>query len=169
MLSASRKASIVDVKPIGAVSRNCEGHDITEIYDMHESGAVAFSDGINSMLSAGLMLRSLLYVKPFAGLIISHPDEHSIRHGGVVNESATSVLMGVPGIPAISEGLMVMRDLYSSRNTRARGYHFAYVSSAGSLDLIRKAKAKGINVTCSVSPYNLLLNDDAVAEFRHEL
>lgn len=158
------KSGIVDVKPIGAVSRHCEGSDITEIYDMHRSGAIAFSDGIQSSLSAGLMLRSLLYVKPFGGLVISHPDERSIRNGGLVNEGAASVLMGVPGIPAISEELMVMRDLYLAEYTGSR-VHFAYVSSPGSLEHIRKAKAKGIKVTCSVSPYNLLLEEGEAADF----
>ncbi len=158
------KGAIVDVKPIGAVSRNCEGRDITEIYDMHRAGAIAFSDGILSSVSAGLMLRSLLYVKPFGGLIISHPDEHSIRGSGLVHEGAVSAIMGVPGIPALSEELTVMRDLYLAEYTNSR-IHFAYVSSAGSLEHIRRAKARGINVTCSVSPYNLLLQDDVVADF----
>lgn len=158
------KGALVDVKPIGAVSRNCEGRDITEIYDMHQSGAVAFSDGISSSLSAGLMLRGLLYVKPFAGLIISHPDEQSIRNEGLVNEGAASVMMGVPGIPAISEEIVVMRDLYLAEYAGSR-IHFAFVSSPGSLELIRRAKARGIQATCSVSPYNLLLHDDSVADF----
>ncbi|HXH18773.1 MAG TPA: dihydroorotase [Chitinophagales bacterium] len=158
------KGALVDVKPIGAVSRNCEGTEITEIYDMHKAGAIAFSDGINSSLSAGLMLRSLLYVKPFDGLIISHPDEHSIRNGGLVNEGVISTLMGVPGIPAISEDLIVMRDLYLAEYTGSR-VHFAFVSSAGALEQIRKAKARGLKVSCSVSPYNLLLDDESAAGF----
>lgn len=163
VVNKSRNA-IVDVKPIGAVSRNCEGNDITEIYDMHQAGAIAFSDGINSSLSAGLMLRSLLYVKPFGGLIISHPDERSIRNGGLVNDGPTSAMMGVPGIPAISEDLMVMRDLYLAEYSGSR-VHFAFVSSPGALEQIRKAKAKGLKVTCSVSPYNLLLEDESVSGF----
>jgi len=158
------RGSIVDVKPIGAVSRNCEGSDITEIYDMHQAGAVAFSDGINSSLSAGLMLRSLLYVKPFGGLIISHPDEHSIRNGGLVNEGITSTMMGVPGIPGISEDLIVMRDLYLAEYTGSR-IHFAFVSSPGALEQIRRAKAKGLKVSCSVSPYNLMLEEESAADF----
>lgn len=158
------KGSMVEVKPIGAVSRNCEGSEITEIYDMHRAGAIAFSDGINSSLSAGLMLRSLLYVKPFGGLIISHPDEHSIRNGGLVNEGITSTMMGVPGIPAISEDLMVMRDLYLAEYTGSR-VHFAFVSSPGALEQIRKAKARGVKVSCAVSPYNLLLEETAASSF----
>ena len=158
------RGSIVDVKPIGAVSRNCEGADITEIYDMHQAGAVAFSDGINSSLSAGLMLRSLLYVKPFGGLVISHPDDHSIRNGGLVNEGVTSTMMGVQGIPAISEELVVMRDLYLAEYTGSR-VHFAFVSSTGAVELIRKAKAKGLKVSCSTSPYNLMLEDEAASGF----
>lgn len=163
IISKSRGA-VVDVKPIGAVSRDCEGRDITEIYDMHRAGAIAFSDGILSSLSAGLMLRSLLYVKPFGGLIISHPDERSIRGSGLVHEGAVSTMTGMPGIPAISEELMVARDLYLAEYAGSR-VHFAYVSSPGSLELIRKAKAKGVQATCSVSPYNLLLHDEAVADF----
>lgn len=163
-VSSKAKGAIVEVKPIGAVSRDCKGRDITEIYDMQRAGAIAFSDGILSSLSAGMMLRSLLYVKPFDGLIISHPDEGSIRGSGLVNEGAVSTLMGVPGIPAISEELMVVRDLYLAEYTGSR-VHFAFISSPGSLQHIRKAKAKGIRVTCSVSPYNLLLHEEAVRDF----
>lgn len=158
------RGNIVDIKPIGAISVDCEGNDLTEIYDMREAGAIAFSDGINSCLSAGLMLRSLLYVKPFEGLIVSHPDEKSIRNGGVVNEGVMSTMLGLGGIPAISEELVIMRDIYLAEYTGSR-VHFAYVSSAGSVDLIRKAKAKGLKVTCSVSPYSLMLDDSSLSDY----
>ncbi|GIV34366.1 MAG: dihydroorotase [Chitinophagales bacterium] len=156
--------TVVEVKPIGAVSRNCEGTQITEIYDMYEAGAVAFSDGIQSCISAGLTLRALLYIKPFDGLFISHPDDQSIRGSGLVNEGATSTMMGIPGIPAIAEELMVLRDLFLAEYAGSR-IHFAYVSSPGSLEHIRKAKAKGLRVSCAVAPYNLLLDESAALEF----
>ena len=158
------KGSIVDVMPLGAISRNCEGNDIAEIYDMKQAGAAAFSDGIHSSVSAGLMLRSLLYVKPFNGLVISHPDDKSIRNEGIVNEGKMSTVLGMTGIPPISEEIIVMRDINLAEYSDSR-VHFAYVSSAGSLDLIKKAKTRGVKVTCSVSPYNLLLDDSLLSEY----
>ncbi len=161
-----RKSSgnVVNVLPIGAVSQDCKGVDITEMHDMHEAGAIAFGDGFNSSLNAGLTLRSLLYVKPFGGLIIAHPFERSLAKSGQMNEGVTSTLLGMHGIPHLAEELMVKRDLDILDYTESR-LHFAYVSTPASLEHIKKAKAKGQLVTCSVTPYNLVLEDELVMEY----
>jgi len=162
------KGNVVDIYPIGAISYKCEGQDITEIYDMQNAGAVAFSDGILSYVNAGLMLRALLYVKPFNGLIISHPFERSLAKNGLVNEGMMSAALGMPGIPALAEELIVARDINLAEYTGSR-IHFAYVSTAGSVDLIRKAKAKGLQVTCSVSPYSITTEDTELEEYDSNL
>ncbi len=161
-----RKSSgnVVNVLPIGAVSQDCKGVDITEMHDMHEAGAIAFGDGFNSSLNAGLTLRSLLYVKPFGGLIITHPFERSLAKSGQMNEGVTSTLLGMHGIPHLAEELMVKRDLDILEYTDSR-LHFAYVSTPASVEHIKKAKAKGQLVTCSVTPYNLVLEDEIVMEY----
>jgi dihydroorotase len=158
------RGNIVDVFPLGAVSYKCEGVDITEIYDMQNAGAIAFTDGIGSSLNAGLMQRALLYVKPFNGVIISHPFERSIAKNGLINEGVVSTSLGVPGIPDLAEELIIARDIYLAEYTNSR-LHFAFVSTESSVDLIRKAKARGVQVTCSVSPYNLSLEDNLLEEY----
>jgi dihydroorotase len=167
VLNRSR-GNIVDVYPLGAVSYKCEGVDITEIYDMRNAGAIAFTDGVGSSLNAGLMQRALLYVKPFNGVIISHPFERSIAKNGLINEGPVSTALGVPGIPNLSEELIIARDIYLAEYTNSR-LHFAFVSTEGAVDLIRKAKARGVNVTCSVSPYNLSLEDTLMEEYDSNL
>lgn len=161
-----RKSSgnVVNILPIGAVSHDCKGVDITEMHDMHEAGAIAFGDGFNSSLNAGLTLRSLLYVKPFGGLIITHPFERSLAKSGQMNEGVTSTMLGMHGIPHLAEELMVKRDIDILEYTESR-LHFAYVSTPASVEHIKKAKANGQLVTCSVTPYNLMLEDELVMEY----
>lgn len=163
VLSKARDLA-VDVLPLGSVSQNCEGKDITEMYDMHQAGAVAFTDGIGSGISSGLTLRSLLYVKPFNGVIITHPNDASISRNGQMHEGLVSTQLGMPGIPALSEELTVSRDLQLLDYTASR-LHFAYVSTAGSVDAIKKAKKAGAQVTCGVSPYNLTLTDELLSSY----
>ncbi len=158
------QGSVVNVLPIGAVSQDCKGVDITEMHDMHEAGAIAFGDGFGSSLNAGLTLRGLLYVKPFGGLIISHPFEKSIAKSGQMNEGINSTLLGMHGIPHLAEELMVKRDLDILAYTESR-LHFAYVSTPQSVAHIKKAKEEGLLVTCSVTPYNLTLEDDLLLDY----
>jgi dihydroorotase len=156
--------SVVNILPIGAISQDCKGFDLTEMHDMHEAGAIAFGDGFNSSLNAGITLRSLQYVKPFGGLIITHPFERNIAKSGQMNEGVTSTLLGMHGIPHLAEELMVKRDLDILEYTGSR-LHFAYVSTPASVENIKKAKANGQLVTCSVTPYNLVLEDELVMEY----
>ncbi len=156
--------SIVDVYPIGSLSYCREGHDISEMYDMQQAGAVAFSDDKKSVDNAGLLMRALLYAQNFDGLVITHCDEKSISGDGKINEGETSTKLGLKGIPGLAEEVMVNRNIFLAEYTNA-SIHIANVSTQKSLELIRLAKAKGLKVTASVTAYNIALDDTALMGF----
>ncbi len=155
---------LVDFLPIGAISKNCEGKDITEIYDMHHAGAVAFSDGKHTIQHSGVMMRALQYVKAFDGLIINHPSDETIAGSGQMHEGMVSTSLGMKGIAAISEELMVQRDLYLAEYADSR-LHLLNVSSGRSIELIKLAQSKGQSVTASVPALNLIFDDEALSSF----
>jgi dihydroorotase len=156
--------SAVEFFPIGAVSENCEGKDITEIYDMHHAGAVAFSDGQHTIQDGGLMMRALQYVKAFDGLVLNHPSDAFIAGNGQVHEGIVSTSLGMKGLPSIAEELMVQRDLYLVEYTQSR-LHVLNISSARSVELIKQAKAKNLAVSASVPALNLIFDASAVEQF----
>jgi dihydroorotase len=155
---------LVDVEVAGAISVGLQGKDLTEMYDMHLSGAKCFTDDKHSVQDAGLMERALLYAKNFGGLIMSFPNDRSVSGKGQVHEGVSSTRIGLKGIPALAEELMVARDLMLCEYTGS-GIHFSTISTKGSVALIRAAKAKGMRVTCDVAAYNLLANDTALENF----
>lgn len=154
----------VDVYPLGAISNDCTGKDIAELYDMHHAGAVAFTDGEKPVQDAGLLLRAMQYATAFNGLIINRPYHKSVAAGGQMHEGIVSTSLGLKGIPALSEHLMVQRDLslLEYAGTKAR-LHIHLVSTALGVDMIRSAKARGQQVTASVALANLCLTDEALA------
>lgn len=158
------RGNIVDFYPIGAISENCKGKDIAELFDMHTHGAVAFSDGRKSIQNNGLMLRALLYTKPFDGLIINHPHDKDIASSGIVHEGIVSTSLGMKGIPSLSEEMMIQRDLHLVEYADAK-IHFSNISTEGAVQLIRRAKANGLNVTASVNPMNLMFTDEVLTGF----
>lgn len=155
---------LTDFFSIGAISRACEGKDITEMLDMHASGAIAFSDGKNAIQDSGLMLRALQYVKAFEGIVINQPHDSAIASGGQMNEGLTSTTLGMVGIPHLAEELMVQRDIYLAEYTTSR-VHIANISTAASVELIRKAKAKDLQVSASVAAINLAFDDGSLSSF----
>lgn len=157
-------SSPVQVHPIGAISHNLEGKDISEMYDMHLSGAVAFSDDKKPVTNSGLLMRALLYAKNFNGLVIAHCDDKSISQDGKMNEGVTSTRLGLKGIPSLAEELMVARNIYLAEYTGTR-IHFANISSARSVELIREAKAKGLEITASVNAHHLALDETLLEDF----
>lgn len=158
------RGNIVDFYPIGAISEDCKGKDIAELFDMHHHGAVAFSDGRKSVQNNGLMLRALLYAKPFDGLIINHPHDKDIASKGTVHEGVMSTSLGMKGIPSLAEEMMIQRDLHLVEYAETK-LHFANISTKGSVELIRNAKAKGLKVTASVNPMNLYFTDEVLVDF----
>lgn len=154
----------VTIHPIGAITRGAEGKELAEMYDMKASGAVAFSDGTKSIQSAGLLVKALQYVKAFKGIIIQLPDDHSINPQGLMNESVVSTRLGLPGKPSMAEELIVARDIELARYAGSK-IHFTGISTARSLEYIRAAKASGLDVTCSVTPYHLFFSEDDLHDY----
>lgn len=167
VLSRTRGAA-AQVLPIGAVSKNLEGASLAEMYEMQHAGAVAFSDGLKPIQSSGILLKALQYVKAFNGIVIQVPDDKSISAHGLMHEGIFSTQLGMPGKPAIAEEIMVQRDLELAKYTGSR-LHLTGVSTRKSLELIAAAKAQGIQVTCSVTPYHLSLTDGALWHYNTNL
>ncbi|MFN8298320.1 MAG: dihydroorotase [Chitinophagales bacterium] len=155
---------IVTVLPVGAATQHTDGKDLADMYDMHLAGAVAFSDGLKPSPSAGVIERALLYIKAFDGLLMVHPEDKSISKNGAMQEGVVSTRLGLPGAAPLAEEIAVNRDLYVQDYTQGR-LHFLDVSLKKSIELIRGAKKKGQQVTCSVNAYNLLLDDSAVGSY----
>jgi dihydroorotase len=156
--------AIVNVYPIGTLSHNQAGQDISEMYDMQQAGAVAFSDDKKALANPGLLMRALLYAQNFGGIIITHCDEKLISLDGMMNEGITSTTLGLKGIPALAEELMVARNIFLAEYTNA-SLHIANVSTEKSVELIRQAKSKGLKITASTTIYNLAFDDTLLSGF----
>lgn len=148
----------IHVLPIGALSKKIEGKDLAEMIDMHQAGAVASSDGLYPVQSTLLFLKALQYVKTFDGVVIQMPIDKSLGSLGLMNEGITSTQLGLPGIPAIAEELMIARDIELLKYTNSK-LHITGVSTAKGIALIDAAKSAGLAVTCSVTPYHLYFNE----------
>lgn len=158
------KSLAVNIHPIGAITRNAEGKELAEMYDMKASGAIAFSDGINSVQSAGLLVKALQYIKSFSGTLIQIPDDKSINPHGLMNEGIISTQLGLPGKPAMAEELIVARDIKLARYADSK-LHFTAVSSKKSLEYIKRGKDGGAAISCSVTPYHLLFSDEDMQDY----
>ena len=158
------KCGLVNVYPVAAISKGSEGKGLTEFGDLVEAGAVAFSDDGRPVMTGGLMRRALEYAGSFGVPIISHCEDATLSAGGLMNEGLTSTELGLPGIPSISEEVMVARDILIASYTEA-ALHIAHVSTAGSVDLIRDAKRRGVRVTAETAPHYFCLSEEALTEF----
>jgi len=158
------KGLLVDVFPIGTVTHGREGKELSEMFDMYTAGAVAFSDDKRPLSNAGMLSRALLYTKVFGGLIISYCDDKGISADGKMDESSTSALLGMKGIPALAEEVQVARDIFIAEYHHA-SIHIATISTARSVQLIREAKARGVKVSCEVAVHNLVLDDGELLDF----
>lgn len=156
----ARELALADLFPIGCISRGREGGELAEMALMHLSEAKvrAFSDDGSGVEDAGLMRRAMEYVQVFGGLIVSHAEEPSLSRGGQVNEGTVSTEMGLRGMPALAEELMVARDLLLAEETGCR-LHLAHLSTERSLRMLREAKKRGVRVTAEVTPHHLLLSE----------
>ena len=156
--------SAVDLFPIGALTQGSKGEDLAELFDMTNAGAVAFYDYQKPISNPNLMKIAMQYASNFDGLVLSFPQESRISGNGVANEHINSTKLGLKGNPALAEELQVARDLFLLEYTEGK-LHIPTISTAKSVELIRAAKAKKLNVTCSVAIHNLVFTDDALKEF----
>jgi dihydroorotase len=174
----------VNIYPAGAITKNAEGKELAEMFDMQISGAVAFTDGINSIQSSGLLLKALQYVKAFEGIIIQLPDDKTINPQGLMNEGIISTQLGLPGKPAIAEELVIARDIKLARYAESK-IHFTGISTKRSLEYVQRGKLQkdppkvqmdslgestrtfGVDasVTCSVTPYHLFFCDEDMQDY----
>ena len=160
----AKKHAVVNVFPIAAITRGLKGEDLTEIADLIHAGAIAFSDDGNPVFNSQVMRRALEYAKQFDSLIIDHCEDTELSSDGVMNESMTSRQLGLRGIPASSEEVMVSRDIILSKHADTK-IHLAHLSTSGSVELLRRAKARGLNITAEVTPHHLLLDDSYLTNY----
>ncbi len=158
----------IQVYPLGNISKKSEGKELAEMYDMRQSGAIAFTDGLQPVQNAGLFLKALQYIKAFNGIIIQLPQDKSIGAQGLMNEGVTSTRLGLPGIPAIAEELIIARDIELAAYTNS-ALHFTGITTEKSVECIKAAKQKGLNITCSVTPYHLFFCDEDLKSYNSNL
>ncbi len=161
----ARLLGLSKVYPYGAVTKGLEGKDMAEMGMLAESGAVAFTDGIRAVASPKVMRKALTYARNYDLLIVQHPEEPSLAEGGDMNAGALAIRMGLTGIPTVAETIMVARDVRLAEDTGGR-LHFGHISTAESIDIIRRAKERGVAVTCDTAPPYFSLNELAVGEYR---
>jgi len=156
--------SATQIYPIASFSKNQEGKQLTELYDLKQNGAIAFGDFKKPIKNTELFKIALLYAQRFKGLIISYPSDSSLGNNGGVHEGVVSTQNGMLGSPALSEVLQVQRDIAVLEYTGGN-LHIPYLSCSQSLELIRKAKKQGLNISCSVALANLLFTEDQLNDF----
>ncbi|HVF58439.1 MAG TPA: dihydroorotase [Thermoanaerobaculia bacterium] len=161
ILSEARRCATARVYPIGAVSKGLAGEELAEYGEMARGGIVAVSDDGKPVQSAELMRRALLYAQHYGLPVVQHAEDLHLAAGGVMHEGEWSTRLGLPGLPGAAEDVMVARDLLLLEETGGR-YHVAHLSTARTLELVRRAKERGLGVTCEVTPHHLLLTDEEV-------
>ncbi len=159
------ETGLVDIHPFGAVTKGCRGEELAELGLLREAGAAAFTDGTRAIADARMMRIALSYARGIGSVVIQHPEEPTLARGGSATEGELATRLGLPGIPAAAEPILVARDLILARLTGG-ALHFGHVSTAEALELIRRAKADGVAVTCDTAPPYFDLNETAIGDFR---
>ena len=163
ILERAREAGSVRVFPIGAISKELEGKELSEMGSMVQAGAQGFSDDGKPVMDADLMRRALEYARALDRVVISHPQDLNLSAGGVMNESPVSTKLGLAGIPASAEEVMVARDIILAKMTKGK-LHLAHLSTKGSIELVKRAKEEGIFFSCETCPHYFTLTEKAVEE-----
>ncbi len=163
LLSRSQ-SHLTDLFPIAAITRDVKGEDFTEMIDLHEAGAIAFSDGEVPIWQADILLKSLQYLQKFDGLVINKPENLRLNLFGTMNEGVSSTMLGMKGMPTLSEDIAVQRDLSLLEYAGGR-LHLSNISSAKSIDMIRKAKKSGLQISCDIASFQPLFDDQALSTF----
>jgi dihydroorotase len=161
----ARQLKSVKVYPYAALTKGLQGRELAELALLKEAGAVAFTDAERALADAKVMQRALAYASALDLLVVQHPEEPSLAEGGVVNDGAIAVRLGLKGIPPVAEVMMIERDLRLVELTGAR-YHVAHISTAAAIAAVRKAKAAGLRVTAETTPHHLALNELEIEGYR---
>ena len=155
---------LTQMHPIAAISTDAKGSEMTEMYDLHTAGAVAFADGHQPLTDTSLLLKTLQYLQQFGGLLINLPDDKHLSKFGQMHEGVSSTMLGLKGLPALAEAMGIQRDLNLLRYAGGK-IHFSCLSAAVSVELVRQAKKEGLNVTADVAAHQLAFTDEALADF----
>jgi dihydroorotase len=161
IIEQANRAGFANVFPIGAITKASDGAELAEMGEMKTAGIVAVSDDGRPVPNAGMMRRALEYAKDFDLTVVDHCEDKSLSAGGVMHEGRMSLLLGLKGMPALAEDLDAVRDVLLAESTGAK-IHIAHISTKGAIEAVRRAKAKGLNVTCEVAPHHFALTDEAV-------
>jgi dihydroorotase len=153
------------ILPYAAVTRGCKGEEMAELGLLREAGAVAFTDGKRAIGHTQMMRRALSYARAFQGRIVQHPEDPDLAEGGAATDGELATRLGLPGIPLVAEAILIARDIRLARLTGG-AVHFAHVSTAEAVQLIRRAKDQGLNVTCDTAPPYFDLNETAIGFYR---
>jgi dihydroorotase len=164
IISEAKKNAITNVFPIAAITKGQKGEELTEMGDIMDAGAIAFSDDGNPVHNSQVMRLALEYSKPFDALIIDHCEDMNMSGEGVMHEGYYSYLFGLSGIPSASEEVMVARDIILAQKTKSK-LHLAHISTKGSANLLRNAKQKKVQITAEVTPHHLLLTDASIENY----
>ena len=160
----ARKSGVVNVLPIGSISKGQEGKELSEMAELREAGCIAVSDDGKPVRDAGLMRNAMQYASMFDLPILSHCEEISLSKDGQMHEGYYSTIYGLKGIPAAAEEIMIARDIILAEATGAR-VHICHISTAGSVELIRAAQERGVLLSCEVTPHHLILTDEVVGSY----
>lgn len=161
LIKSARTGGLVHVYPVGAITRGSKGGELAEMGDMKGAGAAAFSDDGTPVSDSGLMRKAMQYARMLGVAIISHSEEKSLSAGGSMHEGYVSTILGLKGIPACAEEVMVARDILLAEETGCR-VHIAHVSTAGSVRLLREARTRGVRVSAEATPHHFTLTDETV-------
>ncbi|MEW6211740.1 MAG: dihydroorotase, partial [Acidobacteriota bacterium] len=164
IIDKAREAGLARVYPIGAITRGSKGEELAEIAEMKEAGAVAISDDGRPVMNSQVMRHAMEYARDHGLVVVDHCQDTCLSAGGVMNEGRYSTLLGLKGMSGAAEDNHVSRDVILSEVTGAR-VHIAHISTAGAVDIIRRARSRGAGVTCEVTPHHLALTDEAVLNF----
>ncbi|MDX6271702.1 MAG: dihydroorotase [Acidobacteriota bacterium] len=164
IIEQAERAALANVFPVGAITKNSEGAELAEMGEMRRAGIVAVSDDGRPVPSAGIMRRAMEYARGFDLPVVDHCEDRSLTAGGVMHEGNWSLRLGLRGHPALAEEMDALRDIALAELTGAR-VHLAHVSTRGALAAVRRAKERGLRVTCEVTPHHFTLEDDAVRDY----
>lgn len=161
IIERARQVDLCNVHPIGAVTKNLDGKELTEMRELTRAGCVAFSDDGMPIWHAGVMRKALEYASSYGFMVIQHAEEKELTAGGAINEGWISTQLGVSGMPAEGEDTMIARDIMLTRLAGAR-YHVAHISTKGAVALVRAAQAEGLKVSCEAAPHHFALTEEEV-------